>query len=153
MSPIRSFRAKQSESTESEENGPRPIAALERNPLVETVEEDQTVYALSEWGQDRISQCAANPLDGTKFSRFDAPDVEIHVIDSGLLATHQDFADVVNATDECHATFNYENGTKSPYVADDNGHGTHVASTAGGMTYGVAKPGKICAIRVRHLDV
>ena len=90
------------------------------------------------WGLDRIDQ-ADTPLNGT----YTYPDsagqgVTIYVIDTGVRVSHSDFGGrAVNGYD----------AVDGDYVAQDgNGHGTHVASTAAGTTYGVAKKARIVAV-------
>ena len=63
-----------------------------------------------------------------------------YVIDTGILASHGEFAGRVAAG---FTSINDGNGT-----TDCNGHGTHVAGTVGGSTYGVAKGVTLVPVRV-----
>jgi subtilisin family serine protease len=66
--------------------------------------------------------------------------VRIYVVDTGVLATHDDFGSRVVAG---YSAIADGRGTN-----DCNGHGTHVAGTAAGATYGVAKQATIVPVRV-----
>lgn len=88
---------------------------------------------------DRIDQ-AKLPLDG----KFVFPDsagkgVNIFVIDTGILTTHNEF--------DNRATFggSFCTGCNNK---DENGHGTQVASVAAGKTFGVARKANLIAVRV-----
>ncbi len=66
--------------------------------------------------------------------------VHAYIIDTGVRATHQEFSGRMgNGAD----FVGDGNGTN-----DCNGHGTHVAGTTGGTTYGVAKAVTLHAVRV-----
>ena len=121
-------------------------SAVAADPRVQSVEPVQTMVALAEqvsppnWGDDRIDQRAL-PLDG----RFVYPDsagagVHVYVIDSGIRGTHSEFAGRLG--DGFDVT-----GAGQPYQ-DCNGHGTHVAGTAAGTTYGVAKKATVHSVRI-----
>ncbi|HEY0017586.1 MAG TPA: S8 family serine peptidase [Longimicrobium sp.] len=120
------------------------VRALQHHPKVRYIEEDQqfqldgTQYS-APWGLDRIDQ-RARPVNGTFTYESDGAGVRAYVIDSGILTSHTDFggrasvgADFVN---------DGQNGI------DCHGHGTHVAGTIGGATYGVAKGVSLVAVRV-----
>jgi subtilisin family serine protease len=121
-------------------------AAAERlaaDPSVAYVEQNHTVSLLATqagatWGLDRIDQ-RARPLSGTFTYPTTAPNVTAYIIDTGIRFSHTEF--VGRATSGFDAV---DGGS-----ADDcNGHGTHVAGTVGGSTFGVAKGVSLVAVRV-----
>jgi subtilisin family serine protease len=118
--------------------------ALARDPRVAYVEPDRTVHAVvsqtpATWGLDRIDQRDL-PLNNTYNYNQTGQGVNAYIIDTGIRATHQQFAGRVgNGAD----FVGDGNGTN-----DCNGHGTHVAGTTGGTTYGVAKQVTLHAVRV-----
>jgi len=70
-----------------------------------------------------------------------AAGVTAYVLDSGLRTTHQQFGGrASNGADFIDRTVAANNDCK--------GHGTHVAGTIGGSTYGVAKDVKLVGVRV-----
>ncbi|GLY06948.1 S8 family peptidase [Actinoplanes sp. NBRC 101535] len=90
------------------------------------------------WGLDRIDQRAL-PLSTSYTYSTTASNVHAYIIDTGVLTTHQEFG--TRATSGFDAI---DGGT-----ADDcHGHGTHVAGTVGGSTYGVAKGVQLVGVRV-----
>ena len=131
---------------------PRGAAnGLRNSKLVESIEENQKSYALANvesWGQARVNQCAGS-LPST-FNRADASSITVYIIDTGIRSTHADFAGMINTSDGCHASFlgGNNNPSSGGYVEDGDGHGTHVASTTCGHTYGVADCNKLCAVKV-----
>ena len=131
---------------------PRGAAnGLRNSKLVESIEENQKSYALANvesWGQARVNQCAGT-LPGT-FTKANASAITVYIIDTGIRSTHADFTGSIDTSDGCHASFfgGNNNPTSGGYVEDGDGHGTHVASTACGDTYGVATCGKLCAVKV-----
>ncbi|MFD8093075.1 S8 family peptidase [Streptomyces malaysiensis] len=92
------------------------------------------------WGLDRIDQ-PGRRLDGA----YTAPSgggrgTTIYVIDSGVRVSHEDFGG--------RARSGWDFVDDDPVAEDGNGHGTHVAATAAGSRYGVAKKAAIVAVRV-----
>ena len=92
-----------------------------------------------DWGIDRLDQ-RARTLDGRFAVPLDGTGVTAYVVDTGVMASHEEFTgrtiggvDVVgdgNGTDDC------------------NGHGTHVAGTIAGASMGVAPMARISPVRV-----
>lgn len=122
----------------------KDIARLLHDPRVEYVEEDGMMYPIATqsnatWGLDRVDQRDL-PLNGTYIYTPTASNVRAYVIDTGILASHTDFGGRVLAG----ATAISDGRGAS----DCNGHGTHVAGTIGGATWGVAKAIKLVPVRV-----
>ena len=122
---------------------PRAVDALSRNPDVAWVEADGPVWLVTDqspstWGLDRIDE-KIQPLDGNYTYDFTGAGVTAYIIDTGIRFSHSEFGG--RATSGFDAV---DGGT-----ADDcHGHGTHVAGTTGGTTYGVAKGVSLVAVRV-----
>ena len=119
------------------------VEALERNPNVLYVEQDQTMAAVTTqpnatWGLDRSDQRSL-PLDGGFSYTTTGAGVSAYVIDSGIRLDHAEFAG------RAVSGFDAIDGGSAD---DANGHGTHVAGTIGGTTYGVAKGARLVAVRV-----
>jgi subtilisin family serine protease len=119
--------------------------ALANNPNVRWVEEDGVVTIVAtqvnppSWGLDRIDQRAL-PLDNSYTYNFDGNGVDAWIIDTGIRSTHVDFGG--RATKDFDSVGDGQNGN------DCHGHGTHVAGTTAGATYGVAMAARIHAVRV-----
>ncbi|MEV3993075.1 S8 family serine peptidase [Streptomyces sp. NPDC049837] len=119
-------------------------AALAADPRVAYVEQNQTVrlnatQPNATWGLDRIDQRDL-PLSTTYTYNTSASNVNAYIIDTGIRTSHSEFGGrAVVGTDTVGGG---QNGQ------DCQGHGTHVAGTVGGKTYGVAKAAKLIAVRV-----
>ena len=101
-----------------------------------TIDETQTSPP---WGLDRIDQ-AALPLDSKFTYDTNGAGVNAYIIDSGIAWTHTEFGSrVLPGADFSGAGLATE---------DCNSHGTHVAGTVGGTTYGVAKAVTLIPVRI-----
>ena len=118
-------------------------SGLLRDARVSRVEADgiahtTTTQSNATWGIDRVDQRAL-PLSGTYTYTNTGAGVTAYIIDTGILFAHTEFG--------CRATSGYD--AVDGGAADDcNGHGTHVAGTVGGSTYGIAKGVALVAVRV-----
>ena len=112
----------------------KDVAYIEQNAVV-------TIQATQEdapWGLARTS--STEPGSTT----FEYPDsagegVCSYIIDTGIDTAHEDFGD--------RAVWG-ENFTNDGDDSDGQGHGTHVAGTVGGETYGLAKKTTLIAVKV-----
>ena len=123
---------------------PAQADALKRSEQVDAVEIDAPLrlsdtQQQAPWGLDRIDQRSL-PLSGSYSPVASGAGVIAYVIDSGVLPGHAEFAGRVR---EGWTAIADGQGT-----VDCNGHGTHVAGTIAGQTYGVAKAAVIIPVRV-----
>ncbi|WP_137896122.1 S8 family peptidase [Ramlibacter sp. 2FC] len=123
------------------------LQAIRNNPNVSYVEQDQTVSLKqvsspqnqATWGLDRIDQ-ADRPLDTQYQFKSTGAGVNAFVLDTGIRTDHVEFSGRLKPGFNAIAD---TNGTN-----DCNGHGTHVAGTVGGTTWGVAKGVSLIPVRV-----
>uniref|UniRef100_A0AAU2JQ80 S8 family peptidase n=1 Tax=Streptomyces sp. NBC_00049 TaxID=2903617 RepID=A0AAU2JQ80_9ACTN len=120
-------------------------AALAADPRVASVEPDAEfriadTQPQAPWPLDRIDQREL-PLDGSYTYASNAEGVTVYVVDTGINLRHQEFGG--RARSGYNAVFMEGSG-------DCNGHGTHVAGTVGGQTYGVAKGVSLVSVKVAN---
>jgi subtilisin family serine protease len=125
---------------------PEALAALEADARVAYVEPDRLTQPAGSgtqtpatWGIDRIDQ-RNRPLNNTYAWDTSGENVTVYVIDTGIRITHNEFSG--------RASYGYDFYNNDPIADDCWGHGTHVAGTAVGETYGVAKDADVVALRV-----
>ncbi|WP_299430512.1 S8 family peptidase [uncultured Meiothermus sp.] len=123
---------------------PENLAALRQDPRVAYIEADQVMSVdatqlNATWGLDRIDQRTL-PLSTTFTYNNTGTGVQAYIIDTGIRVTHSDFAG--------RAVFGFDAIGDGQNGNDCNGHGTHVAGTVGGSTYGVAKGTRLYSVRV-----
>ncbi|MEU4333111.1 S8 family serine peptidase [Micromonospora lupini] len=119
-------------------------ARIAADPAVAYVEQNHTVSISGtqanppSWGLDRIDQRNL-PLDSSYTYPNTASNVHAYIIDTGIRFAHNDFGG--------RATSGYD-AVDGGSADDCNGHGTHVAGTVGGSSYGVAKGVQLVGVRV-----
>jgi len=117
---------------------------LAADPEVDYVEQDQVVRLADtqenppSWGLDRIDQRLL-PLDTTYSYDLHPSTVTAYIIDTGVRTTHADF--------EGRASSGWDFISGDATAEDCHGHGTHVAATVAGKSFGVAKNAKVVAVR------
>jgi len=119
---------------------------LGNHPHVDIVEPDRLVERTSyqnsvRWNLDRVDQRDVN-FDSKYYYTNAAKDVTVYVVDTGINYGHIDF--------EGRASFGFD--VFGGDGADCDGHGTHVAATIGGKTWGVAKKANLVSVRVLDCD-
>jgi len=126
----------------------RAVEALKHNPNVAYVEQDGTVELFgggtepappAPWGLDRVDQRTL-PLSASYTWGTSGAGVSVYIIDTGIRTTHQDFGG--------RAVWDFNAVKGNDPDTDCMGHGTHVAGTVGGTTYGVAKGVSLHAVKV-----
>jgi subtilisin family serine protease len=122
----------------------KAAARIAADPAVAYVEQTHTVHTQDtqtnppSWGLDRIDQQNL-PLSSSYTYPSTATNVHAYIIDTGIRFSHNDFGG------RASSGFDAVDGGS----ADDcNGHGTHVAGTVGGSSYGVAKGVALVGVRV-----
>lgn len=124
-----------------------PPAALDnmrKNPNIRYIEQDQEVslnltQSGATWGIDRTDQSTL-PLDGTFTYETSGAAVDAYIFDTGIRQDHAEFGG--------RAKPGYDAIVAGGTSNDGNGHGTHVAGTVGGITYGMAKQTNLFAVKV-----
>jgi len=124
------------------------LKALKSDPTVESITADGTVHSTTTqtsptWGLDRIDQRPTAGNGGYRYVSTGAG-VTAYVVDTGIRFSHSEF--------HGSAVSGYDFVDDDADASDCDGHGTHVAGTVGGSTYGVAKGVNLVGVRVLDCD-
>ncbi|KAH7303518.1 peptidase S8/S53 domain-containing protein [Stachybotrys elegans] len=131
------------------------IEEIRANPDVEEIEPDrvwiidevpepeepskraETTQASATWGLGTVSHRVSG-FTSYIYDTIAGTDTYAYVVDTGIRTTHNEFGSRASAVWTGYSGDN----------ADTNGHGSHVAGTIGGATYGVAKRANLLAVKV-----
>jgi subtilisin family serine protease len=123
------------------------LRSLDSLAEVDYIEPDQIAMADgqiqsgSTWGLARTS--SIRTISGSAYNYYyktsSGTGATVYVLDTGINTAHRDFGG--------RAVFGYSSITGESND-DLNGHGTHVAGTVGGNTYGIAKKATLVAVKV-----
>ncbi|MFJ3198750.1 S8 family peptidase [Streptomyces sp. NPDC086989] len=135
---------------------PLQLQIVRVSPGVKSVEEDAKVQSVptptrtpgmrapsSSWGLDRIDQKNL-PLDNDFTTQGNGAGVTAYILDTGIDYGHTEFGG--------RATFGFDAIGDGRNGMDCQGHGTHVAGTVAGSTYGVARKANLVSVRVLGCD-
>ncbi|MFE5809509.1 S8 family serine peptidase [Streptomyces sp. NPDC056491] len=119
---------------------------LAGDPAVKSVVQNRTFTVSTtqpgpqSWGLDRVDQRALPLNQSYAYPDKAGEGVTAYIIDTGVRITHQEFGG--------RASNGYDAIDNDNTAQDGHGHGTHVAGTVAGSSYGVAKKAKIVGVRV-----
>src|SRR5215213_1796720 len=118
--------------------------ALSLDDRVLFVEEDTKIGIAATqinapWNLDRVDQ-RSMPLNLSYDYTQNGTGAHVYILDTGIRTSHQEFGG--RASVSLDVIGDGQNGQ------DCNGHGTHVAGTVGGLTYGAAKNVWLHSVRV-----
>lgn len=134
-SAMKGFSARMSSTAAARIAAQQGVASVEQDQVFAATE----VQGSAPWGLDRVDQ-ATLPLNGSYSYAGTGSGVSAYIIDSGIRRTHSQFGGRVVPS---------FTSINDGYGADGcNWHGTHVAGTLGGSTYGVAKGVTMHSVRV-----
>lgn len=102
------------------------------------VQEFITQNTVPSWGLARISHRAKGDLSSYHYHKSAGKDTTVYIIDTGININHEEFG----------GRAKWGTNTVDSINDDEGGHGTHVAGTIGGTTYGLAKNAQLIAVKV-----
>ena len=114
------------------------------------------------WGMRRMNE-ATDPYAGTSVEggynyTLDGTGVDVVIMDSGLQIDHPEFQDANGVSRVVELDWTTASGIpgmpaqSANYYRDFDGHGTHVAGTAVGKTYGWAKNARVFSLKLSGLE-
>ncbi|MFD7097332.1 S8 family peptidase [Streptomyces xanthophaeus] len=127
------------------------VKAVEEDAKVQSVPRQSTAPGTrapsNSWGLDRIDQ-EKLPLDNNFTVQGNGAGVTAYILDTGIDYAHTEFG----GPDASRATFGFDAMNDGRNGQDCQGHGTHVAGTVAGQTYGIAKKASLVSVRVLGCD-
>jgi len=127
-----------SKATLAQELEHHNVRFIEADQVV-TLNADNTITQTpATWGIARVDERARETALAYSYFESAGAGVVAYVIDTGILLTHNEFGG--------RASWGTDTTGEGAY--DGNGHGTHVAGTIGGITYGVSKRVTLIAVKV-----
>jgi subtilisin family serine protease len=142
LSTVRGFQLRATAFQASRLAADSAVQYVEQDAVLRSAAAVSTQATQLTWGLDRIDQRTAKL--SRSYAYTSASDVTAYVIDTGVRVAHQEFGG--------RARNGYDFVNEDKVAEDCNGHGTHVAGTIGGATYGVAKDVKLVALKVLGCD-
>ncbi|MBW1603040.1 S8 family peptidase [Streptomyces sp. JJ66] len=117
----------------------QPVTSYSVPPVTPHPIITEALAPAASWGLDRIDQREL-PLDDEFTVEHTGAGVTAYVMDTGIDYQHTEFGG--------RAAPGFDSVRDGRGGADCHGHGTHVAGTIGGTTYGVAREVKLVSVRV-----
>jgi len=133
------FSAVLSKQSLAEQLSHANVRYVEADQEVSINEDSVTQANPAAWGIDRVDQTALPLSRSFTYFASAGEGVTAYVIDTGVYVDH----DELRGRATFGVTFITGEGND-----DGNGHGTHVAGTIGGTTYGIAKKVTVVAVKV-----
>lgn len=126
------------------------------NKLTTETGEKQNWGLLRHIEETNVFGTSANDPGGTYDYVLDGTDVDVVIVDSGIQADHPEFQDAEGSSRvqqiDWYSASGVSGSMPAGFYVDYDGHGTHVAGTVAGKTFGWAKNANIYSIKLNGLE-